>query len=382
MQTPLTAQERKIALDQAVTILEAYLPAFTQQFAVDASYENFYIPMPNRSWTSGFRTGNYWLTYEQTGREDFRDAALVQVDDFGRRIDAKIEVDHHDMGFLYTPSCVAAHKLTGSEEGRRAAILAADQLITRFHEKGEFIQAWGAMGAADNYRLIIDCLMNLPLLYWASETTGDPKYADIARRHTRTSLQNLVRPDDSTYHTFFFDIQTGAPLRGVTHQGYRDGSAWARGQAWGIYGVALSYRYTKDPDCLSLFERIATFFLNHLPDDGVPFWDLDFTTGDEPRDSSAAAIAACGMLEMLPHLPEDRAAFYRDAAERIAGALFRDYAVSDPSFSNGLILHGVYGKSSPYNTVRDNGVDECNTWGDYFYHEMLTHLDRDWNPYW
>lgn len=129
--------------------------------------------------------GEVWLSYERTGDEAFKNTALTLVDSFLYRIEHKIEVDHHDMGFLYSPSCVAAYKLTGSEKGRKAAILAADQLCTRFQEKGEFFQAWGALGAADNYRYIIDCLLNVPLLYWASETTGDAHYADLAHKHVR-----------------------------------------------------------------------------------------------------------------------------------------------------------------------------------------------------
>ena len=196
-------------------------------------------------------------------------------------------------------------------------------------------------------------------------------------------MQNLVRPDHSTYHTFFFDPETGAPLRGATRQGYRDGSAWARGQAWGVYGMALSYRYTGDEACIRLFRQVTDYFLEHLPADGVPYWDLEFTSGDEPRDSSASAIAACGMLEMAPHLPAEEAARYTAEARRLAAALVDTCAVTDPAVSNGLLLHGVYARCSPYNPIpRDRGVDECNTWGDYFYMELLTRLTSDWHPYW
>lgn len=134
---------------------------------------DIYPACKNDQWTCGFWPGEIWLSYELTGDAAFRDAALVLVDSFMDRIVNKVEVDHHDMGFLYSPSCVAAYKLTGSETGKQAAILAADQLISRFQEKGQFLQAWGKLGAADNYRYIIDCLLNVPLLYWATETTGD-----------------------------------------------------------------------------------------------------------------------------------------------------------------------------------------------------------------
>lgn len=380
---PISPAETRCAILFAVDILRHNLPQFTHQFQDSNSRDNFYPPTENVEWTTGFCTGQYWLAWEVAGDDAFRDAALVQVDSFLNRIEQRIDVDHHDMGFLYTPSCVAAYRLTGNENAKKAALLAADNLMARFQEKGQFFQAWGELGAPGNYRLIIDCLMNLPLLYWASEETGNPLYREKALAHTATSLGNLVRPDNSTYHTYFFDPATGQPTHGVTHQGYRDGSAWARGQAWGIYGTALSYRYTGDAACIDLFRRVTDHFLAALPADFVPYWDLDFGDDDgEPKDSSAAVIAACGMLEMAPHLPETEAARYTDAARRIAGSLARDYGVRSPEISNGLLLHGVYAKSSPYNPVSDRGVDECNTWGDYFWLELLTRLITDWRSYW
>lgn len=371
------------ALDTACALLQKNLSKFTDKFQSSNSEHNFYQPSDNVEWTTGFCTGEYWLAWEHTREGAFRQVALHQVDSFLQRIENKVDVDHHDMGFLYVPSCVAAYKLTGSETAKKAALLAADQLCTRFQEKGQFLQAWGALGAKENYRLIIDCLLNVPLLYWASETTGNPRYRKIALAHTATSMANLVRPDHSTYHTYFFDPETGAPVRGSTQQGYRDGSAWARGQAWGIYGMALAYFYTGNPRCIELFREVTDYFLSRLPEDSIPYWDLTFTEGEEPRDSSAAAIAACGMLAMAPYLEEKAAGHYRAEAEKLAAALVEHCAVRDPAVSNGLLLHGVYAKNSPYNPIpADRGVDECNTWGDYFYMEMLTRLTTNWKMYW
>ena len=374
----------KIAVQDATAILRGNLTAYTDFFMDSNTIGNLYPKAENLEWTTGFCTGEYWLCYELSGEQAFRESAEVQVKNFLHRIQNKIEVNHHDMGFLYSPSCVAAYRLTGSETGKQAALLAADNLLARFQEKGQFFQAWGELGAADNYRLIIDCLLNLPLLFWASETTGNPVYAEKATRHMKTSLQNLVRADNSTYHTYFFDRQTGEPSHGVTHQGYRDGSAWARGQAWGIYGTALSYRYTKDPACLDLFRRVTDFFLAKLPSDSVPYWDLEFSDGDqEPKDSSASAIAVCGIFEMAKYLPADEAAHYTQAAETMLTALISDYAVKTPQEGAGLLLHGVYAKNSPFNPIpQDRGVDECNTWGDYFYLEALTRCTKDWQLYW
>lgn len=375
--------EIKQALDFSAAQIKKYLPLFTDKFQNAYSVNHFYEPIENVDWTNGFWTGEIWLAYEHTKDEAFREAAEVQVKDYLHRIDNKIMVDHHDMGFLYTPSCVAAWKLTGNRTGREAAIKAADQLISRFHEKGEFIQAWGAMNAPENYRLIIDCLLNLPLLYWASEETGDSRYRKIAEKHIHTALANVIREDGSTWHTFFFDMETGKPDHGATCQGYRDGSAWARGQAWGVYGTALGYRYTKETKYIDAFRTVTGYYLDHLPEDLVPYWDFEFTDGsDQPRDSSAAVIAACGMLEMAKYLPGEDAAYYSGIASEIMKSIYDNYAVKDHESSNGLVLHSTYSNHSAYNTCNHCGVDECNSWGDYFYMEALTRLAGDWEQYW
>ncbi|WMC94140.1 glycoside hydrolase family 88 protein [Kineothrix sp. MB12-C1] len=359
------------------------LPEFTYKFQNAYSENNFYKPIENNDWTTGFWTGEIWLAYEYCGDERLKRVGEIQIESFLHRIDEKIVVDHHDMGFLYSPSCVAGYKLIGSKAGREAAIKAADQLISRYHPVGEFIQAWGAMDAPENYRLIIDCLLNLPLLYWASEETGDNKYRNIAEKHIHTTIKNIIREDYSTWHTFFFDMKTGAPDHGATCQGYRDGSAWARGQAWGIYGSALAYKYTGRKEYMNIFKNVTGYFLEHLPKDMVPFWDLEFTDGDDqPRDSSSASIAACGMLEMIKYMEKEDAAIYKKYAMKLMKSLYDNYAVKDERVSNGLVLHSTYSNHSPYNTCHHCGVDECNSWGDYFYMEALTRLQKDWVLYW
>lgn len=225
--------------------------------------------------------------------------------------------------------------------------------------------------------------MNLPLLYWAGEVTGDSSYREKAEAHVHTALSVLIRPDSSAYHTYYFDPETGEPLKGVTHQGYSADSAWARGQAWGVYGIALSYRYTGNPEYVRLFEEVTGYFLDHLPHSLVPYWDFIFQDGSmEPRDSSAAAVAACGMLEMAKYLPEEKASYYTGIASRLMKALYDTCAAKSDSESDGLLLHGVYGRKTPYNDCIDHGIDECNLWGDYYYLEGLVRLKYDWNPYW
>ena len=377
-------------LDFALEQVGRNLKEFTCKFKRAFSTDGFYDATENENWTTGFWTGQIWLAWEwavKSGRkelaEELKKAGEIQIDSFLRRIDEKDGVDHHDMGFLYSPSCVAGYKLTGSRKGREAAIKAADQLITRFHPVGEFIQAWGPMDQPENYRFIIDCLLNLPLLYWASQETGDSKYRDIAEKHIHTAIANVIREDYSTWHTFFMNMDTGEPDHGATCQGYRDGSAWARGQAWGVYGTAMAYRYTKRKEYIEDFKHVTGYFLEHLPSDLVPYGDLEFGEGcDEPRDSSSASIAACGMLEMAGYMEPEDAGYYRETAKKIMKSVADNYAVKSFHESNGLVLHSTYSKKSPYNTCTPEGVDECNIWGDYFYMEALTRLSGEWNPYW
>lgn len=379
----LSSEEVEQALDLASNLVLQNLPVFTDRFPRAYSENGFYPATENLDWTTGFWTGEVWLAYEHTGKKELLQAGQVQMDSFLDRIKRKQDVETHDLGFLYSPSCVAGYKLTGSETGRKAALMAARELAGRFHEKGEFIQAWGKLGAPDNYRLIIDCLLNLPLLYWAFEETGEERYRAVAEKHIHTTLANVIRDDFSTWHTFFFDRETGKPDHGATCQGYRDGSAWARGQAWGVYGTAIGYRYTKRQEYIPVFEGVTDYFLSHLPEDLVPFWDLEFGDGDEqPKDSSSAAIAACGMLEMAKYLDEAPADYYRGMAGRLMKSLVDSYAVKNAKVSNGLVLHSTYSNHSPFNTCNHYGVDECNIWGDYFYMEALTRLHKDWQVYW
>lgn len=379
----LDREEALAALDSGIEIVKANLEEFTDHFQSSNSFDGFYQPTENVEWTTGFWTGVIWLAYERTGDERFLKAGEVQVDSFLHRIRNKIDVNYHDMGFLFSLSCVAAWKLTGNPKAKEAAILAADHLAERYREKGRFLQAWGNPGEPKEYRMIIDCLLNLPILYWATEMTGDKSYGEKARNHIMTAMKCILRPDNSTYHTHFIDVETGEPTYGVTHQGNRNGSAWARGQAWGIYGIALSYRYLKDSTYIDLFCRVTDYFIEHLPEDLIPYWDFDFDTGStEPRDSSASAIAVCGIMEMAKYLDADRAEKYMDAAHKMLRALVDRCANRDYSKSNGILLHGTYARDSRENTCKDRGVDECNTWGDYFYMEALTRMTKDWELYW
>ncbi|MBD3943084.1 glycoside hydrolase family 88 protein [Microbacterium sp. NEAU-LLC] len=360
-------------------------PAYPDDTTVDDRYEQRPaeggIPLGgNRGWTTSFRTGMLWLAWELTGAEDYREAALVDVADFERRVRAEEDLDTHDLGFLYTLSTVASWRLGADEAARQASLLAADHLMRRFLEPAGIIQAWGDLSdPAQRGRTIIDSLMNMPLLTWAGEQTGEPRFDDVVRRHTAQLREHILRADDSTFHTFYWDAETGEPLRGGTEQGAADESCWARGQAWGIYGFAMNYAVTGDERLLEASRRCAEYFLRHLPADDVPFWDLVYTDGsDAPRDSSAAAIAVCGLLELASvEVDAARAAEWTARAHAILASLIANYTPAAAEDSDALILHSVY------DLPKGNGVDEGTLWGDYFYLEALMRVaNPDWKKYW
>lgn len=359
--------------------IDQNLEQFTYKFPAPASINNVYPAIANTDWTSSFWTGMLWLAYEVTGDQKYRRVAEIQLKDYKRRIDEKKDIDTHDLGFLYSLSSVAAYKITGNEEAKQTALNATELLMNRYFEKAGIIQAWGNLNDPQNRgRMIIDCCMNLPLLYWASLVTGEHKYYSAALNHVNQAMKYIVREDASSYHTFYMDVETGTPKYGKTAQGYSDTSCWARGQAWGIYGFVLSYLYTKDWQFIEMAKKLTNYFLNRLPGDGVCYWDLVFTDGHEERDSSASVIAACGMLEMAKHLvltdPAKR--IYENAAIFIVKSLSENYTSQNTPQSNGILLHAVYAKPD------GKGIDECNIWGDYFYLEALVRLVKDWRLYW
>ena len=352
------------------------------KFPRASSTNNVYPAVENNGgWQSGFWSGILWLSYELTGDEKYKNAALAQIDSYYERIRGKIGILGHDVGFLYSLSCVAAYKLTGNEKAKEAALMAAEHLRSRYHEKGKFIQAWGQMTDKNAYRLIVDCLLNIPILYWATAETGDESYKNVAYTHFRTTVEVAIREDASHFHTFYFDPETGLPLRGVTKQGRDNNSTWSRGAGWIIYGMMLTKKYMQDdPDAVNICSGAVKYYLNRLPKDFIPFWDLEFTEADgEETDSSAAPIAICGMLELLKYLPdgEDKEIF-ENAIDLTMQSLYDNYSTKDTPEANGLLLHAVYSKPDKV------GIDEMNIWGCYFYMEALKRLkDKNtWNLYW
>jgi Highly conserved protein containing a thioredoxin domain len=368
------------AIEQSIRTTKANIARFGDSFPLVSEGGSNYRLENHTSWTEGFWTGILWLTYEYNKDSEIREAAVRSVDSFKRRLEKNQQLDHHDIGFLYSLSAKAQWILEKDENARALALQAADVLMKRWRPDSQLIQAWGPEGDPDNGgRIIIDCLMNLPLLYWAAEQTGNPIYAERARIHAEKSRRFLVRGDDSSYHTFYFDQKTGDSIRGGTHQGFRDGSTWTRGQAWGIYGFALAYRYFRDPVYLETSRRLARYFIDHLPEDSVAYWDFDVPQeAGTPRDSSASAIAACGILELAEHLPPgdpDREFLLRSVTDQLE-SLTNNYFTAGDATEEGFLRHGSYsvrGGASP---------DDYVIWGDYFYLEALLRLHQGTPGYW
>lgn len=385
----LSATSTDTAIAAALSTIRRNIAVLGAAFPDDTTIEGRYGLRPadggigdggNRGWTTSFRTGMLWLAWELTGDDDLREAALLDAVDFGRRVRAGEDLETHDLGFLATLSTVAAWRLLGDEAAREASLLAADHLMRRLLEPAGIIQAWGDLSdPTQRGRTIIDSLMNMPLLTWAGEQTGEERFPDAVRRHTAQLREHILRADDSTFHTYSWDAESGEPLRGATEQGAHDDSCWARGQAWGIYGFALNYAATGDARLLDASRRCAQYYLAHLPADGVPFWDLVYTDDSTaPRDSSAAAIAVCGLLELARVETDGTAASVAASrAKAILASLIADYTPERPEDSDALLLHGVY------DLPKGNGVDEGTLWGDYFFLEALVRVSRpDWKQYW
>lgn len=370
-------------LDEAVNRitpkLDKTMALMGDKFPNEACEGGKWTPSDNTQWTTSFWTGQLWLAWELTGEDKYRQAAERYLPSFAARLEQRIETATHDLGFLYSLSCVNAWRLTGNETARRIALQAADILMERYNPVAKIIQAWGDLNdPAQQGRMIIDCNMNLPLLYWASEQTGDARYAEAAAAHAQQAAKYIVRPDASTFHTFYMDVTTGEPRFGDTHQGHSDTSCWSRGQAWAIYGFMLSYLYTGDKPLVDLTRSLAHYFINRLPEDDVCHWDLALLGTDAVRDSSAAAIAACGLLELVNALPvlDEHRAHYEEMALRIIQSLTDNYLAGKDDSCEGLLKHSVYHMPAGI------GVDECCSWGDYYYLELLTRVRHTWSRYW
>lgn len=321
-------------------------------------------------WTAGFWPGMLWLLHNESGHSDLKRLAEECEEKLDSVLDGYITLDH-DLGFMWTLTSVANYKLTGNETSRIRALKAANYLAARFNLKGSYIRAWNPWkeGERNEGLAIIDCCMNMPLLFWASRVSGDPRYAHIAEAHLDTVVEHFIREDGSVYHIVNFDPQTGERLEGLGGQGYAPESAWSRGTAWAIYGLALGYHHTGKREYVMAAQRVTNFFLSRLPEDYVPAWD--FRAPEELqslRDTSAGSCAACGMLLLSEQLGGADAAIYRTGAERILKSLYENYGAWDNMEEEGLLLHGTS------NYPQGTNIDVPLIYGDYYFVEGLARL--------
>lgn len=364
------------AIEYATNKVFLVMGDFVHKYPNSNSENLIYKPFPDiyeTDWVAGFWTGMLWISYELTGNEIFRAVAEAQFDDYQGKYDDFTSFWHHDIGFIYIPSIVAQYKITGAKKAKELAVKAADALANRYSETARIIHV---RNRDKQGTFIIDCSMNVPLLFWASQVTGKRHYFTKALNHMYRVAECMIRDDASTYQCFQIDEVTGEPVKGWQGQGFDDDSCWARGQTWVMYGLALAYKYAKDERILEMAKRVSNYFLNRLPSDQICNWDLIFTDDSDPRDASNAPIAACGLLEIAKYLDEDdpHKKIYVDAAITMMRNLSEKYTTKGKE-SNGLIMHGVYVKNKI-------GDDECCMWGDYFYMEGLIRLKQDWNIYW
>ncbi|CAI6059839.1 glycoside hydrolase family 88 protein [Cohnella sp. JJ-181] len=347
---------------------ESVGPAFPNG-AKDGKYDL----APAHDWVAGFWPGMLWLVYRENPREErLKEIAVACEREIGRTLWEAFDRLHHDVGFMFGLSSVNQYELAGDGEAKRHALMAASLLAGRYNPAGRFIRAWPDWGGEEHSGwAIIDCMMNLPLLYWASREIGDPRYRLIAEMHADTVLREFVLPDGSVHHIVSFDPATGERRGALAGQGFAADSAWSRGAAWALYGFALSYVWTGQARYVQAAERIARYFVAHLPDDHVPYWDFKLPEDGRgmPRDSSAAAIAASGLLELAAALSPAEGGWYRTRAEEMLRSLYTRYAVEDP-LEEGLLLHATgYYAQKIY-------VDAPLIYGDYYYAEAIWKLSR------
>lgn len=320
-------------------------------------------------WTNGFWGGMMWLLYHETKDERYKDIANVSEELLDRCF-VEYEGLHHDVGFMWQPTSVANYKLTGNPVSRTRALHAAGLLAGRFNPAGAFIRAWNDHGGPDNRGwAIIDCLMNLPLLYWASTETNDPRFKQVATRHADTALEAFVRPDGSVHHIVEFDPEDGRFVRAYGGQGYEEGSSWTRGHSWAMYGFLMSYKATGKQAYLDAAKRISHYFMANIPDSGVI--PVDFRQPPSPRreDDTAAAIASCALIEIAKAVGEHERASYLNAALKLLKTL--DASRTDWSRESDAIVQN--GSEAYHSRSHHHPI----IYGDYYFMEAIFKLKGD-----
>lgn len=316
-------------------------------------------------WTGGFFAGMMWRFHRRTGEPVWRERA----EHYSRLLEHRQhDRDVHDLGFIFLNTYRPWYELTGEQRLNDVLIQAGRTLAMRFREQGQYLCSF-----VGPQSLFIDIMMNVPIIFYAAQQSGDKELERIALAHCRTTRDRIVRADGSTAHEGLFDTETGEFLGESTHQGLRADSAWARGLAWSLYGYSQVYALSQLAEFLEVSERNAEYWLAHLPEDGVPYWDFDADLSQPvpwgpQKDSSAGAIAASGLLDLAGQTKSDEHALaYRNTALVMLDRLVEpEYLAIDKPGWEGILKHGVY------HTEKNLGVDESVMWGEFFFVEALS----------
>ena len=354
------------------------------QFAVQKAREVSFIPYSTENgqwketgigwWTNGFWPAAMWQMYRATGKELYREEA-IRAEKMLDEAQRDFKNLSHDAGFMWLIHSGVRYHLEQNPDSFDRTLFAAHMLASRFNPSG-FIRAWNDNGKENRAGwAIVDCMMNLPLLYWASQVTGDPRFKLIAMAHADTTMRTFVRPDGSCNHIVIFDPVTGEMLETIGGQGYENGSSWSRGQAWALYGFVLSYLHTGKQEYLDTAKRVAHYFISQITNDYIP--RCDFRQPEEPeiKDNAAGNIAACGLLELCQIVPDHEAKCYYDAAVRILRA--QDATCADWSEKSPAIFTMC---TSAYHDL--SGRHIAMQYADYYFIEAIGKLRGEQLLFW
>ena len=325
--------------------------------------------VPSKDWTSGFFPGELWFLYEYTQNNFWKKKAQQHTDILEKE---KMNGSTHDMGFKVYCSFGNGYRLTQDEHYKEVLLQSARTLATRFKPAAGIIRSWDHSTAKWVCPVIIDNMMNLELLFWATKESKDSTFYRIAVDHAKTTMKHHFRPDFSSYHVIDYDTITGQVLKKNTHQGFADESAWSRGQAWALYGYTMCYRETQLPEFLEQAQNIEKYLFTHpnMPEDLIPYWDFDAPgIPDEPRDVSAATVIASALYELSLYDPE-KGERYRSNADKIIENLTKHYRATLKKDNGFLLLHSTGTK--PTNTE----VDVPIVYADYYFIEALMRKNK------
>lgn len=321
-------------------------------------------------WCAGFFAGMMWQFHLRTGDADWR----AQAEHYSKLLEHRQhDRDVHDLGFIFLSTYLPWYQLTGDKHLNDVLIQAGRTLAMRFKEKGQYLRSF-----VSDDSLFIDIMMNVPIIFYAANETGDAELMRKAEAHCRTTRDKIVRENGSTAHEGMFDLETGEFLEETTHQGLRGDSSWARGLSWSLYGYSKVFALTNNPEFLAVAERNADFWVANLPEDKVPFWDFDADLSQPApwgaqKETSAGAIAASGLLDLAKQVSDpEKAKKYRETALATLDALVTpEYLAMNDEGWEGILKHGVY------HTEKDLGVNESVMFGEYFFVEALTKVVRE-----